>query len=204
GVVMFAVGGAGDLTWHSIFGIEQDVEALFSPTHLMLFAGMALILSTPLRAAWSDPATPAAPGYRQFLPVLASATLVSVLGAFAFMYWAAFTQPIGPTAHAPHLLDGVASVLATNLILLAPLLLLARRWRLPFGTATTIYASVGVLMGAVDAYRLPAMVAAAVLAGLAVDGLLRLLEPSASRPQRFWAMGALVPLATWSVYFAAV
>ncbi|HWD46065.1 MAG TPA: hypothetical protein VHM23_20525 [Actinomycetota bacterium] len=59
-------------------------------------------------------------------------------------------------------------------------------------------------MGAVDAYRLPAMVATAVLAGLAVDGLFRLLEPSAKRPQRFWAAGALTPLATWSVYFAAV
>jgi hypothetical protein len=204
GVVVFAVGGAGDLTWHSIFGIEQDVEALFSPTHLLLFAGMALILSTPLRAAWSDPAAPAAPGYRRFLPVLASATLVSVLVAFAFMYWAAFIQTIGASSYDPHLLDGVASVLATNLILLAPLLLLARRWRPPFGTATTLYTSVGVLMGAVDAYRLPAMMAAAVLSGLAVDALLRLLEPSAGRPQRFWAAGALVPLATWSVYFAAV
>ena len=68
GVVIFAVGGAGDMTWHTIFGIEQDVEALFSPTHLLLFAGMALILSTPLRAAWSDLAEPAAPGYRRFLP----------------------------------------------------------------------------------------------------------------------------------------
>ena len=28
GVVVFGVGGAGDMTWHSIFGIEQDVEAL--------------------------------------------------------------------------------------------------------------------------------------------------------------------------------
>jgi hypothetical protein len=61
-----------------------------------------------------------------------------------------------------------------------------------------------VLMGAVEAYRLPAMVAAAVLSGLAVDAQLRLLGPSASRPRQFWAAGALVPLATWSVYFAAV
>jgi len=203
GVVIFAVGGAGDLAWHSIIGIEQDVEALFSPTHLLLFAGMALILSTPLRAAWSDPAQPAAPGYRRLLPVLASTALVTVLVAFAFMYWAAFIQTIGASSYDPHLLDGVASVLATNLILLASLLLLARRWRLPFGTATTIYAGVGVLMGAVDAYRLPAMVVAAVLAGLAVDGLLRLLQPLAG-PRRFWAAGALVPLTTWSVYFAAV
>jgi hypothetical protein len=205
GVVVFAVGGAGDMTWHSVFGIEQDLEALFSPTHLMLFAGMALILSTPLRAAWSDPAAPADPGYRRFLPVLASATLVTVLVAFAFMYWVAFIQTIGVVHYDDSLLlDEVASVLATNLILLAPLLLLARRWRLPFGTATTIYGSVGVLLGAVDAYRLPAMVAAAILAGLAVDGLLRLLGPSASLPQRFWAAGAVVPLVTWSVYFAVV
>jgi hypothetical protein len=33
---------------------------------------------------------------------------------------------------------------------------------------------------------------------------LRLLGPSASRPQRFWVAGALVPLATWSMYFVAV
>src|SRR4029450_9230829 len=95
GVVVFAVGGAGDLTWHSVFGIEQDVEALFSPTHLLLFAGMALILSPPLRAAWSDPAGPAAPGYWRVLPVLGSATLGTVLVAFAFRYWAAFIQTIG-------------------------------------------------------------------------------------------------------------
>jgi hypothetical protein len=57
----------------------------------------------------------------------------------------------------------------------------------------------------VDAYLQPTMVAAAVLAGgLAVDGLLRLLGPLAGRRWRFWAAGALVPLVTWSAYFAAV
>jgi hypothetical protein len=208
GVMVFAVGGVGDLLWHTIFGIEQDVQALFSPTHLLLFAGMALMLSTPLRAAWTDPAGDTAPGYRRFLPVVASAALTTVLVAGSFMYWAAFTQTVGAdfldqyNEHA--LLDGVASVLATNLILLAPLLLLARRWRLPFGTATTIYGGVGVLIGAVDAFDHPAMLVAAVVAGLVVDGLLHLLRPSPARPRRFWAAGALVPLATWSVYFAAV
>jgi hypothetical protein len=208
GVVVFAVGGVGDLAWHTIFGVEQDVQALFSPTHLLLFSGMALIMSTPLRAAWTDPAGEPAPSYRRFLPVVASATLTTVLVAFFFMYWAAFTWMVGAdyldeyTQHV--LLNGVASVLATNLILLAPLLLLARRWRLPFGTATTIYGGVGVLIGAVDAFHHPAMLVAAVMAGLVVDGLLHMLGPSPARPRRFWAAGALVPLATWSVYFAAV
>jgi hypothetical protein len=43
------------------------------------------------------------------------------------------------------------------------------------------------------------MIAAAVLTGLAVDGLLRLLAPSAGSPGRFWAAGAAVPLVTWRV-----
>jgi len=164
-----------------------------------------LILSTPLRAAWGDPAEPAAPGYRRFLPVLVSATLVTVLVAFAFLYWAAFIQTVGVVSYDDSMLLGeVASVQATNLILLAPVLLLVRRWRPPFGTAASIYGAVGVLLGAVDAYHLPVMVAAAVVAGLAVDGVLRLLGPSAARPGRFWTAGAVVPLVTWSVYFAAV
>jgi hypothetical protein len=205
GVATFAVGGVGDLTWHTVFGIEQEVEAVFSPTHLLLFVGMVLMVSTPLRAAWSDPAEQVAPGYRRLLPVLASATLVTVLVAFMFGYWTAFIHLVGaiPGSHLL-LLDGVATVLATNLILLAPLLLLARRWRLPFGTATTIYASVGVLLGAAYAFPHPMLLAAAVLAGLLVDGLLAVLGPAAGRPRRFWAAGALVPLATWSVYFAVV
>jgi len=68
GVVIFAVGGAGDLAWHSIIGIEQDVEALFSPTHLLLFAGMALILSTPLRGGLERPG----PASRPWLPAVAA------------------------------------------------------------------------------------------------------------------------------------
>jgi hypothetical protein len=208
GVVVFAVGGLGDLGWHTIFGIEQDIQALFSPTHLLLFVGMALILSTPVRAAWTDPAGETTPSYLRFLPVVASATLTTVLVAFCFMYWAAFTWMVGVNSLDEYteyaLVNGVASVLATNLILLAPLLLLARRWRLPFGTATTIYGGVGVLIGAVDAFHHPAMLVAAVVAGLVVDGLLHVLLPSPARPRRFWAAGALVPLATWGAYFAAV
>ncbi len=39
----------------SLFGFEAGLEALLSPTHLMLAAGALLILSGPARAAWSRP-----------------------------------------------------------------------------------------------------------------------------------------------------
>lgn len=39
GVVIFLFGGFADGIWHTISGIEADIEALLSPTHLVLFAG---------------------------------------------------------------------------------------------------------------------------------------------------------------------
>ena len=41
--------------WHTILGVETGLDALLSPTHLLLFIGMAAILTTPVRAAWLDP-----------------------------------------------------------------------------------------------------------------------------------------------------
>src|SRR5918992_2170806 len=47
GVLIFVAGGLGDMVWHELFGIEADVEALLSPTHLVLALGGTLILSGP-------------------------------------------------------------------------------------------------------------------------------------------------------------
>ena len=53
GVIIFAMGGVGDLIWHELFGIEQDFDALLSPSHLALGLGLGLVVSGPLRAAWA-------------------------------------------------------------------------------------------------------------------------------------------------------
>ena len=36
GALVFLFGGIGDMLWHEIFGIEDNIEALTSPTHLLL------------------------------------------------------------------------------------------------------------------------------------------------------------------------
>ena len=80
GVFIFAAGGVGDLIWHELFGIEEDFEALISPTHLMLGAGLGLIVSGPLRAALARPHQ--RPTWREIAPALvATAALIS---AFTF------------------------------------------------------------------------------------------------------------------------
>ncbi|HEX3621475.1 MAG TPA: hypothetical protein VHT97_04085 [Acidimicrobiales bacterium] len=76
GAATFAIGGLADMVWHLIFGIEVNLEALLSPSHLVLFTGGLLILSSPFRAAWSD-ASQTSPPLARFLPALLSITLVT-------------------------------------------------------------------------------------------------------------------------------
>ena len=40
GVVAFAIGGVGDLIWHTLFGIELNIDGALSPTHLLLTSSL--------------------------------------------------------------------------------------------------------------------------------------------------------------------
>ena len=51
GAVLFIVAGGLDLIWHTVFGFEVDIEALLSPTHLLLAASGLLMIGGPLRSA---------------------------------------------------------------------------------------------------------------------------------------------------------
>ena len=73
GTVIFGCGGAGDLLWHTLFGIERDVETLFSPTHMMLACGVWLMVGGPFRAAWQRRA-PLGVHWHQWLPLVLSLT----------------------------------------------------------------------------------------------------------------------------------
>src|SRR5205823_2058256 len=75
GVAIFAVGGVGDLIWHSLFGFEVDTEALLSPSHLLLATGIALMITGPLRAAWRRVQVKSSGGFVSNLPMLLSASL---------------------------------------------------------------------------------------------------------------------------------
>src|SRR5688572_21286684 len=80
GVAIFAAGGLFDMLWHLAFGVEVSVEALLSPSHLLLALGIVLIVSGPFRAAWKRTAgTPT--GLVALLPMLLSITFV--LSVFA-------------------------------------------------------------------------------------------------------------------------
>ncbi len=88
GLGIFAAGGIGDAIWHTLFGIETDVDALFSPTHILLVTGIMLIVTGPIRSMGAQfPARRVPRG--EFLPAGISMTLTLLLVSFFTMYsWA--------------------------------------------------------------------------------------------------------------------
>src|SRR5687768_5865966 len=88
GTGLFLITGVADLIWHLIFGIEADLEALYSPPHLLLAAAGALIASGPLRAAWYQRQTSPATRWRAVL------SLTLLLAIFSF-----FTSEAHPLVH---------------------------------------------------------------------------------------------------------
>jgi hypothetical protein len=207
-VAGFALAAGGDLTWHTVFGIEQNINILFSPTHLALITAMLVIVTTPLRAAWANPSTPAAPGFRRLLPALLSLAFAGTLVLLFLQYANALAYRaerivIGLSTVDPDTTGRlVTSMFVTNLVLVAPLLTLARRWTLPFGTATLLYAAMAGLSGAVSGFRNGSTVVAVVVSGVLVDLLARVLRPAPAALVRYRTFAALAGLVTWTVYIA--
>lgn len=198
GVAVFGLGGLGDMTWHTVFGIEVGIEALLSPTHLLLFSGAACILSAPLVSAWRTPSPRAAPVGVVWPAVLSAAALLSFVSFMHMYLWALLDAPQGLGYVQTR--GELGSILVTALILAAPVLLLLRRFRLPFGAVTLMYGLNTLLMTLMlvpGEWRVPLLMLAA---GLVIDALLLLLNPSPARPWALRAFAFLLPLAVWGPY----
>ncbi|TCO55989.1 hypothetical protein [Actinocrispum wychmicini] len=206
GVALFLVAGAGDLAWHTIFGIEQNTRILFSPTHLLLITALSLIFTSPLRDALTDPAIPDAPSTRRLLPAMlglafAGAAIMVLLqyGNMLLLTPDRVVDALDRDGKGSGASSVALELIVTNVALLFPLLIIGRRWTIPFGTATIMYAVFGVQAAVL---RTPMVLVTVVLCGLGVDLLAMRLRPGPSRRRAFWAFGALAPVVTWAVFFA--
>jgi hypothetical protein len=215
GAVVFFVSGIGDGIWHTVFGIERGLEAALSPTHVGLFLGALLMFTTPLRAAWSSNRHGAAPSPRALLPAVLALTFTTLLVSFLFFYLSAFRDPLAVrpfagaagsaagslpvAAYAQEL--GVASVLATNLLLIAPVLLLLRRWRPPFGSATLLFTAVAFGTAVTEEFAFGEVVVAALVGGLLTDWLIAQAARVPDRTLAHRLVATVAPLALWGSYF---
>ncbi|MEV4801664.1 hypothetical protein AB0K18_16770 [Nonomuraea sp. NPDC049421] len=204
----FAAFGFADMMWHTILGIETNIDILFSPSHLGLIVTMLLIITTPLRSAWNAPDIGESPTLGRLLPALIglafAATLVSLFLSYAdAMQWRP-TSIVEAFSAVENSGAGslAAAIVVSNVILLAPVLLLARRWRLPFGAITIMYAIVVLMPGAQTEFENVPVLLSIMAGGLVADVLMSRLRPSAERRGAYWAFAGLSAFATWSLYIA--
>jgi hypothetical protein len=203
GVFIFAFGGLFDLGWHTLFGIEKGIEALFSPSHLTLGLGMLLIVTGPLRAAWATHNNEK-PTLLGFLPVLGSILLfLSVLTFFTqssnpLVNTFTIEGRFRPAESGLYTVTSTSAMLLQTALMMTVILLVMRRWTLPFGSLALLFLINSLLMCTQgDQYRL---VPGALLAGLIGDIMIQALHVSPELPIRLRIFSFVLPVAFWSLY----
>lgn len=153
GALIFLIGGAADMINHLFFGFEAGFDALLSPTHQVIGAGVLLIIAGPIRSAVSQAPRPVT--LTEQLPAIISAAAILEL-----MHWgtqvffrADAARSLGLTV--PHELDANAltfmtihfyqqggsliAVMLQSLLAMGTAFYLARNFRLQPGALTILF-----------------------------------------------------------------
>lgn len=199
GMVLFAVGGVGDAAWHAAFGVERGVDALLSPTHLLLFAGLVLILTAPHRAANAAPSSPPRPWMMTGSVISATA----LVGFFLNFAWGLGIAALARTAYDPgsevgetEVIAGVASMLVTTGVLFGSARLLVARRLPPLGALVALFGLVALLVSAAFDEDIEG-VGAALLAGAVLEVAIR---TTILRTQAFFAAAVVL----WATYLGVL
>jgi hypothetical protein len=218
GAAIAVLGLMGDVAWHAGFGADGGIARVIAPFHLMLLVGAGLLVTSPLRAAWASSDDEGRLSARQALPVVGGLTLVIALALFAFQWLSAFGdwKPAVTAAGLPPEVRAdqavvqslqtvvLARIIVTDLILVGPVLLAVRRFRLPFGSVTLMFTLAGTLSAALRGLSLAGSVLAAFAAGLVADMTIRRLRPSATRTAACRVFAVATSLAFAAAYVVAL
>jgi hypothetical protein len=212
GFGLLAVGGAFDALWHAQFGTEARVEALVSPPHLMVFAGLAFLLASPIIVIWRRPA-------RRLGLVASVVVLVSVVTTVLVI--SLFTGFLSPLASGMSLLDGYVEPLVgeavadydqvrglgitlwTTVVLTVSFVTVLVRFRpVPGLTGVAIFLCGAPAMAITDPDAIQPLVIGYAMAGLVVEVLVGLLgRPTLGRAGAS-AVGAGLGAMLWAATFA--
>jgi hypothetical protein len=221
GTAIFLLSGIGDMSWHLAFGIERDIAALLSPTHLGLFLGAFLIVTTALRSAWADPALQGRVALSRLLPAVLSVTLAGCLTAFMFQYLHPvnenvvsigrahglaqdFTEFQYPFVHRLAVQGGITGFVLSTALLFGPLLFLLRRWRPPAGSAFIILGLQCLLLQAVTGFEDAGLAVLGLIGAGVVEALLAVLRPAEPPRRRLRVFCAAAPVGFWGVYLGGI
>ncbi len=188
GIIGSIIGGLGDMTWHLLFGIEQNIDAAFSPTHIALMLFFGFVVVGPFHALYVNNAR-----FSRVLLLLSFTLLLT--------YWALISQSISPyttlwLVDTPKTNEtgqalAIAAYVIQGAFLAGLTMYLLRRWNVFFGfffIALTI--SAAPLAAMQNNYI---VIPIGMVAGLLIDCAYLLIRPSLASIERFRIFVASVP-----------
>ena len=192
GFVILMVSGIGDMFWHTIFGIEQDLEAAFSITHLGIITGIVLIMLAPTMVQRNRGDTNIIPMVSYALTLLALNVISSWSHPLVKLYPTLnYTYPnIGYSL-------GILSMLLQTVFLMGILLPIFRDRILPVGSMTFIVTVDAVYLGFLNANYV--FIAVYLFTGLLAD-LMYWQYKKGGNPVWFRVFSIFIPAILYSLY----
>jgi hypothetical protein len=202
GALLFAAGGLADMIWHSLLGVEIDLEALLSPPHLLLLTAGTFMIATPLRAAGVRGDRPVT--WRDRLPAILSAFSTTAVAAFFLEYLSPFIEvPAASEDDASQVL-GAGMYLVTTVLLVVPVLYAwSRLGSVPPGLITAVGLAVAVPVGVFNDFEFLAGQLWAVAGAVVADVVVHVVGPRRPRVVPLIA-GVAIPALVWPLHMAAL
>ena len=200
--MMFFV-GVSDAVWHTLFGIEKNVDGLLSPTHIagMLFSG--IIILGPYRALST---------YKRdlskteqlilTLTITLFLALLAVLTQLTTIYTRLWPLTV-PNTYTDGQLLAVVSFVFQGLLLTGVALVTLRRWPLPVGLFTCALTIIAIGMSFMKGQYLVDILTG-VISGLLLDISYQCLQPSSQRALQLRLFAMITACVMPAVYLLVV
>ncbi|GAC1461779.1 MAG: hypothetical protein PVS3B3_29610 [Ktedonobacteraceae bacterium] len=191
--------GLGDMTWHLLFGVEQNLDALFSPTHLTGLVCIGLFASGPLYSMYVRRVTPSS--FSDYLLLATAFLLPYVLIVNTTQPFSVFSQ-IWPTTTPLSFSTGqvaaIGSIVFQTVLFMFFVLHVTRHWTCKPGMFTYILGVVAICLSIMNQlwFTIPVFI----LGGLIIDGAYWYLKPSSTRILHMRLFSAIAAAAPYAVY----
>lgn len=219
GLIVFLLGGISDMIKHTMLGFEQGFDALVSPTHLLIGAGMFLVIVGPIASAMRRMDRPKSLPAQLPMLLCAASMMELVHWGMQFIFLSGaenMNAPVVPSAAFPHdtltllMLQyykqgiGLLAVIVQSMMIVGFAAFLGRRIRPAFGAVTVLFLVGNAFMAAADSNyigQFVAVLAASLLAGLCADFFG--IAPNASA-KRWNGFAFCTPVVYWIVLLAVL
>lgn len=213
GFLTLTVGGLVDAAWHEAFGTEQAVEALVSPPHLIVFAGLAFLLTSPLVLLWPRPVNRLGPlaSVAAVVSVVSALLVASLFTGFlspmagGLSLQAGYIEPlVGESMQEYDQVRGLGVVLWSPVLILSGFVLLLGRFRVTPGLLLVGMAVLGVPPVVLAGESSLPVLIGFVAAGVVLEVGVALTARPTLRPVAASLVAAAVGSTLWAATFLAL